>query len=117
MNEAAPRNLVYEAGMVLQRQDEADPIRGPVVNLARRVKEVASADIDTPLWQEFYALQTSFRDQFRDPAEALRYRLYHYILGSSVEASNDLFDIEGPKSVAESIRSLAKKYNIDTDEV
>ena len=116
MSESAPRDFAYayEAGMVLQRQDEADPARGPIVSLARRVKEAAYAELNTPLSQDLYKLQISFRDQFKDSSEATRYRLYHYIMGSSVEPSNDLFDTEGAGSVTEGIRALAQKYNITT---
>jgi len=114
MSESAPRNAAYEAGMVLQRQDEADPVRGPIMSLARKVLRAAYEDLEHPLSEEFEVLQTSFSKQFADPKEAQRYRLYHYIIGSSVEPKNDLFDTEGPQSLTEGIRKLAQRYNIDT---
>jgi len=114
MSESAPRNASFEAGLALQRQDEEDPVRGPIVNLSRKVLRAAYEDLEHPFLEEFEALQASFPKQFADPKEAWRYRLYHYIIGSSVEPKNDLFDTEGPQSLTEGIRKLAQRYNIDT---
>ncbi len=117
MSESAPRNPSFEAGLALQRQDEADPARKSIMDLSRTILRVAYSDLEHSLLEEVVALQHSFPGQFKDPEEAKRYRLYHYIIGSSPEGSNDLFDAEGERSLEKRLRELAEKYHIDTGEV
>ena len=110
------RKLI-DGGIEMKRQDDADPVRGPTARLARKVfegyMEAELSGNNEGLVKEFETLRDSFSKQFTDPEEARRYRLYHYIIGSTPSGTSDLFDSEGEGSITEGINALAKKYHID----
>lgn len=114
MKEGMPNNHSITSGAELQRQDEADPIRGAVMRLAFEVVKAAFGK-GGPLLAEYQELMDAFSGRFADPKEALRYRLYHFLIGSSPEADSDLFDAEGEDSLGAGIQKLAEKYHIGTD--
>ncbi len=117
----APKSEGTAAGSDLKERDLADPVRGPIVRLAKKVffeaYKAAFAEDTEAFYEEFRALQDSFTKQFSDPREARRYRLYHYIVGSTPEKNSDFFDAEGEGavSIAEAVRALAKKHGINGD--
>lgn len=98
--------------MELVRQDEADPMRGPVRRRVQAVYEAAyRAGNESPFFREFQEFQFAFRDHFGQE-EALRYRLFHLIIGSGPMGSADLFDAEGEWSIAAKTEELAQKYGV-----
>ena len=100
---------LMDDGIELKRQDEADPVRGPIVLLARRVFREAVLGGNKKFVEEFETFRNSFSNQFANPEEARRYRLYHYLIGSTPPGTADLFDSEGEGSLAEGVRKLAEK--------
>ena len=110
-----------DAGFKLVEEDNADPDRGPIARLVRGVFKAAVADYiknenRSPFFDDFEAFRQSFLKHFT-VTEAQRYRLYHIIIGSSPNEKANFFDVEGEWSVAEAMRKLAKKYNIDIEKV
>lgn len=106
------------AGFKLMEEDKADLERGPIVRLVHAVFHAAYekyGDKDSP-FGDLSLFQKSFVTHFGD-TEALQYRLYHLIIGSSPPGNTNLFDAEGEWSIAEKMRELAKKYHIDIEKV
>ena len=101
-----------DAGFELQKQDNEDFERGPIVRHAHAVMHTAYKNRGSPLFKDFNFFQKNFIEHFGSK-EANRYRLFHYIIGSSPSGENDLFDAEGEWSVAAAMRKLAEKYHID----
>lgn len=102
-----------ELGFELQKQDNEDPERGPIV---RQVRALVSAayrnhrDENSP-YNELSSFQRSFAEHF-GRTEAQRYRLYHVIIGSTPPGNADLFDAEGEWSIAQVMQGLAEKYRV-----
>ncbi|MDE1919777.1 MAG: hypothetical protein KGH56_03780 [Patescibacteria group bacterium] len=105
-----------DAGFELQRQDNEDPVRGSIVRHARAVMHAAYTNHEDPLFEDLSLFQRKFIEHFGSK-EAGRYRLFHYIIGSSPSGEHDLFDAEGEWSIAGAMRKLAEKYHIDTGAV
>lgn len=121
MNEGLSKNQYEEfqrqmnAGFELQKQDNEDPERGPVVRQVRAVRDAAYKnyrDEKSTLYPELSAFQKSFAEHFGKP-EAQRYRLYHIIIGSTPSGNSDLFDAEGEWSIAAAMQKLAEKHHIE----
>ena len=111
MSEGLSTKELVARGFELQRQDESDPVRGPIVRLSRKVFNEAMLGKKQGLLGEF----ETFRDSLSP--EARKYRLYHYIVGGSPGGNVNLFDMEGEHSIAREMGRLAQKYHIDTDGV
>ncbi len=118
MSEGLSRRDPITEGFELQRQDETDPVRGPIVRLSRKVFKEAMLNGNTALREEFATFcDSTFPQSFENPSEARNYRLYHYIIGGSPTGNHSDFDMEGENSIAKEMERLAEKYNIDTDGV
>ena len=121
MSEGLSKNQYEElqrqmnAGFELQKQDNEDPERGPIVQQVRAVQNAAYKNFGnekSTLYPEFKAFQDSFLEHFGSN-EARRYRLYHVIIGSTPSGNEDLFDAEGEWSIAEAMQRLAKEHHIE----
>ena len=119
MSEGLPEKKYEEfqrqmnAGFELQRQDNDDSKRGPIVRQVRALVRAAyknHTDENSP-YNELSSFQSAFAEHF-GKTEAQRYRLYHVIIGSTPPGNADLFDAEGEWSIAEAMQNLAEKYRI-----
>lgn len=119
MSEGLPEKKYEEferqmnAGFELQKQDNEDPRRGPIVRQVRALVRAAyknHRDENSP-YNELGLFQKSFVEHF-GKTEAQRYRLYHVIIGSTPPGNADLFDAEREWSIAEAMQHLAEKYRI-----
>ncbi len=107
----------------LQKQDLEDPERGPSVRMARKVCLAAySKPKENPLFDELASFQRSFIAHF-GRADAQRYRLFHYMTGSTPNEDVDLFDFVDPDdaeerwSIATAMQNLSEKYHIHSEGV
>lgn len=123
MSEKSPEDKYAEfnrqmnAGLELQKQDDEDAERGPIVRQVRAVVTEAYKNHrdENSAYDELRSFQDSFAEHF-GRIEAQRYRLYHVIIGSTPSGSADLFDAEGEWSIVSEMRKLAEKYNIPLEE-
>ncbi len=101
-----------DAGLELQRKDNEDPERGPIVQQVRAVMSAANKNYsENPLYNELLSFQKSFLEHF-GKSEAQSYRLFHASLGSTPPGNADLFDAEGEWSIAQAMQNLAEKYRV-----
>ncbi len=121
MSEGLQKNQYEElqrqmnAGFELQKQDNEDPERGPIVQQVRAVQNAAYKNFgneESTLYPEFQEFQKSFGEHF-GRAEAQRYRLYHVIISSTPPGNADLFDAKGEWSIAAAMQKLAEKHHIE----
>lgn len=105
-----------EAGLELQRKDNEDPERGPIVQQVRAVMSAASKNhSENPLYNEVSLFQKSFLKHFGE-TEARRYHLLHASLGSTSPGNADLFDAEGEWSIGAAMQKLAETYGVVYDD-
>lgn len=108
----------FAAGFELQKKELEDPERGPTVRQVRAVLSAANKNYneDGSFYNELSTFQASFIEHF-SRTEAKRYRLFHYLIGSTPPIEADLFDGEGEWSIAGKTHDLAEKYHIHIEKV
>jgi len=117
--EEAESQRLSDFGFNLVKQDEDHLEHGPITREMRAIRMA--------LWraggesiEDLIALKAAYIERFGS-VEAERHRLYHAAFGGSPLGTANAFDIEGEEkeewSFVRKMRELAKKYNINIEEV